>query len=209
MTLSIWKKSEQDRNCLIKIDDSVWGTISERALRTLFHYRVGSVEITASEAQFLQDELLKVAWNKLLEWLSRQERSTSECKAYFKKYRFHATIIEQCLAEGIKKRYIDDERYCRLLIESLLNRQKSPVQIKGKLIEKRLPTALWEPLLSEMSPPETKKSIIMAQAEKAYSRYAHLDKKSCFEKCLTALYRKGFALDEARDALDLLFGSQA
>jgi SOS response regulatory protein OraA/RecX len=209
MILSIWKKSEQDRNCLIKLEDSVWGTISERALRTLFHYGAGSVEINASEAEFLQAELLKAAWNKLLDWLARQERSTFECMAYLKKHQFHASIIEKCLTEGIKKHYIDDERYCRLLIESLLNRQKSPVQIKSKLIEKRLPTALWEPILSELSQPETNQSIIIAQAEKAYARYAQLDRKTCFEKCLTALYRKGFDLDEARAALDSILAWKA
>ncbi len=209
MILSIRKKSEQDRNCLITIDNSVWGTISEKALRTLFHYQVGSRDITDSEAQILQEELLRIAWNRLLDWLSKQEHSTFECKAYFKKHQFHTSIIEKCLAEAVKKQYVDDERYCRLLIESLQSRQKSNQQIKTKLIEKRLPEYLWEPILSELNLPETNSSILMFQAEKAYQRFAALDKKICYEKCLTALYRKGFDLDEARDALNTIFGKKA
>jgi SOS response regulatory protein OraA/RecX len=208
MILSIWKKSEYDRNCLIKIDNSVWGTMSEKALRTHFHYGLGSVEITLSEGQFLQDELLRAAWNRLLDWLSRQEHSTNECKEYFKKYQYHPSIISHCLSEAVKKQYVDDERYCRLLIESMQNRHKSPVQIKTKLIEKRLPENLWEPILKELYDPVINSSIIMLQAEKAYQRYASLDKNACYEKCLTALYRKGFDLEEARGALSILFGKK-
>lgn len=205
MILSIWKKSEQDRNCLIKIDTSVWGTISEKSLRTLFHYHIGSFELTDSEAIFIQDELTRIAWNRLLEWLSKQEHSTYEAEVYLKRHQFHASIIEQCIALAQKKDYINDARYCELLIESLLNRQKSKMQIKGKLIEKRLPSALWEPILTEMYKTSETKSIILAQAEKIYLRYAHLDKNTCYEKCLTALYRKGFELDDSRAALSSFF----
>jgi len=199
MILSIWKKTEHDRNCLTKIDNSVWGSLSEKALRTLFHYHIGSVEITDTEAKFLQDELLRTAWNKLLDWLARQEHAVSESREFLTKHHFHNTIIEQCITEAVKKDYINDARYCRLLIESLFDRQKSHMQIKSKLIEKRLPAALWEPILAELTVPEVQKSILKTQAEKAYLRYHQLDKKICYEKCLTALYRKGFALEDIRE----------
>lgn len=198
MNLAIWKKSEHDRNCLIKIDSSVWGSLSEKALRTLLHYQVGSYEITESEAKFLQDELLKNAWHKLLDWLARQERSSAEGRDYLNKHSFHPTIIEHCLQEAQSRNFINDERYTRLLIESLIARSKSPQQIKTKLIEKRLPAALWEPLMAELYQPAEQMSNLAAQAEKVYLRYRHLDRQACYEKCLTALYRKGFDLDDAR-----------
>ncbi len=209
MILSLWKKSDKDRNCLIKIDNSVWGSMGEKALRTLFHYHIGSQDISESEAKTLQDELLRTAWNKLLDWLAKQERSTSESRDYLKKHHFHPSIIEQCISEALKKGFIDDERYCRLLVESLVERQKSPMQIKSKLIEKHLPSGLWEPILSELYIPAEQKSILQTQAEKAYLRYCNLDKKECYEKCLTALYRKGFDLDDSREAVArLVYGRQ-
>jgi SOS response regulatory protein OraA/RecX len=201
MILTIWKKSERDRSCLLKIDESVWGSLSEKVLRTLFHYHTGSFEITESEAQAIQDELTKTAWNRLLDWLARQERSTLESRDYLKKSRFYPSIIDQCITEAVKKKFINDERYCRLLVESLLARQKSPFQIKSKLIEKRLPSSLWEPILAELYKPEDRKAVLLEQAQKAYFRYRELDKKVCYEKCLTALYRKGFDLDDARDVV--------
>lgn len=201
MNLAIWKKSEHDRNCLIKIDSSVWGPLSEKALWTLLHYQVGSYEITESEARYLQDELLKNAWHKLLDWLARQEHSTLESRDYLKKQSFHPSIIEHCLQEAVSRNFIDNERYTRLLIESLITRSKSLQQIKNKLIEKRLPSSLWEPLLAEIYQPAEQKSNLEAQAEKVYLRYKHLDKHACYEKCLTALYRKGFDLDDARETV--------
>jgi SOS response regulatory protein OraA/RecX len=201
MILSIWKKTDTNRNCLIKINDSVWGSMGEKALRTLFHYHVGTFEITESEANFLQEELLQTAWNNLLNWLVRQERSSFESSEYLKRQLFHSDIINKCLIEAGNKHFIDDSRYCRLLIESLITRQKSPRQIKGKLIEKRLPATLWEPLLTELYKPQVKRTALREQAEKIYQRYRLLDKHTCYEKCLTALYRKGFDLDEASDVV--------
>jgi len=201
MILSIWKTTETSRNCLIKIDNSVWGSLSEKALRTLFHYHVGSFDITDSEAKFLQEELLRTAWNNLLNWLARQEHSSNESKDYLKRQHFHASIIDRCLSEAIDKHFIDDARYCRLLIESLIIRNKSPRAIHSKLIEKRLPATLWEPLLGEIYKPQDKKAALMELAEKFYNKYRHLEKRSCYEKCLTALYRKGFELEDASDVV--------
>lgn len=209
MILTIWKKSDKDRNCLIKIENSVWGTLSEKVLRTFFHYHIGSVEITDSEAKFLREELQRTAWNKLLDWLARQEHSALESRVYLKKHQFHSSIIELCITEALKKNYIDDARYCRLLIESLLNRQKSPFQIKTKMIEKRLPANIWGPILEELSVPEEQKSILRTQAEKAYQRYHKLEKRECYDKCLTALYRKGFDMDDAREVLAAIIWQQA
>jgi SOS response regulatory protein OraA/RecX len=209
MILSVWKKTDKDRNCLIKIDDSVWGTLSEKALRTLFHYHVGSFDITETEALLLQEELLRTAWNNLLNWLGKQERSTFESSEYLKRQSFHPSIIESCITEAVSKHFIDNSRYCRLLIESLIIRNKSPRIIKAKLMEKRLPATLWEPLLSEMYKPQDKQTALREQAEIAYRRYRNLDKHACYEKCLTSLYRKGFDLDDAsRIVADIVYQKQ-
>ncbi len=201
MILTIWKKTEHDRNCLIKIDDSVWGSLSEKALRTLFHYHTGSFDITESEAAFLQDELLRASWGKLQDWLARQDHPAAECRLYLKRFSFHPSIIDKCIREGLERNFINDKRYCRLLIESLIQRQKSPQQIKTKLIEKKLPASLWEPLLQEIYQPADKQSALLEQAQKIYLRYKDLESRACYEKCLTSLYRKGFDLDDARDVV--------
>jgi SOS response regulatory protein OraA/RecX len=49
--------------------------------------------------------------------------------------------------------------------------------------------------------PQVKRTALREQAEKIYQRYRLLDKHTCYEKCLTALYRKGFDLDEASDVV--------
>jgi SOS response regulatory protein OraA/RecX len=207
MILKLWKKSEADRNSIVFIDNSVWGTISDSLLRTLyadFNYNNSTFEITEADAETIRAELQNYAWAKLVDWLARQEHSTTEVKEYLKRYKFHPSILEYCLSQALEMDYVNDERYCRLLIESLLARQKSPVQIKSKLIEKRLPSSLWKPILDELSSPEQATSILETQAEIITHRYASLERKARFEKCLTALYRKGFALDAARAVLNKL-----
>ncbi|MFB3845224.1 MAG: regulatory protein RecX [Candidatus Cloacimonadaceae bacterium] len=198
MNLSIWKKSNSDRVCLIKIGDSIWGSLPEKRLLTLFQFGVGSFEITEEQAQVIKDHLFQAAWDKLLDWLARQEHSSLESEEYLKRQSFHPSIIEYCLAEAKEKKFIDDERYCRLLIEALKERGKSPHQIQGKLIENHLPSSLWEPILAEIYSPKEELNNLRAQAEKAYLQYRHLDKRACYEHCLAALYRKGFDLEKAR-----------
>lgn len=207
MKLTIQKKPDQDRNCLIKLDDSVWGTLSERVLRTLFHYQTGVFEISDAEADAIRSELLNTARKKLLDWLARQERCSQESNTFLKKQQFHSSIVSTCLDEAKNRHYIDDARYCRILIESLVERKKSPLQIKSKLIEKRLPASLWEPLLTELYDNREQTANLKEQAEKAFKRYRNLEQRIAYQKCLTALYRLGFDIDDARGVLADLFDS--
>lgn len=207
MTLTLWKKSKHDRSSIVSIEDSVWGTLPDSVLQTLFSgfsYTENSFEISVAEADRIRGELQNIAWNKLVDWLAQQEHSTVESKDYLKRHQFHSTIIGHCLSEALEKDYLNDERYCRLLIESLYMRQKSPVQIKSKLIEKRMPSSLWQPLLQELSSPEQADSILETQAQSIITRYASLEGRARFEKCLTALYRKGFDLETTKEVLHRL-----
>lgn len=208
MILQIRKISDKDRFCQVIIEHSVWGTMSEKLLRTLFHYLPGEMDITDNEANLLKEELNKIAWNKLLDWLAKQEHSFLESEQYLKKHLFHQSIIEQCLSLAKSKNFINDERYCRMLIESLLIRNKSLFQIKSKLIEKRLPQSLWEPLVAELCAKDGQKEILAVHAAKVYHRYKHLDKRTCYNKCLNALYRLGFDLDDIRDLISDLLDSR-
>jgi SOS response regulatory protein OraA/RecX len=215
MILTFRKRSETDRNSLIEIDDSVWGEMPDKALRTLLADcglavtllpLVGSqsLRITEQEYEKIGSGIRDFAWQKLLNWLAMQEHSVSECRAYLHRYSIHSTVMASCLEEAIGRNYIDDQRYCRLLIQSLIDRQKSPLQIKAKLIEKRLPSALWQPILTELTTPESKAEILQVQAEKIYRRFCHLERQICKKKCINALYTKGFNLSDARYAIEQL-----
>ena len=201
MILNYRKTSEHDRNCLIYLDNSVWGTLPVKVLQTLFLSPAETTELTDSEAETVKAELDKYACQKLTDWLAKQEHCSTEAEEYLQRFRFHPTIISRNIALALERNYINDKRYCRMLIESLLERRKSRQQIKGKLIEKRLPSSLWEPILSELADKQTVLSILTEQAEKVYLQYRHLDRHTCWEKCLTALYRKGFDLASAKEAL--------
>ncbi len=202
MKLTLWKKSEKDRNSVIYIDNEPWGILHDRILRSLFPRLDREGEISSREFKTLQIEIYQFLRQKLWDWLAAREHSSCESIQFLKRYRAHRSIINQLISESVDKNYIDDERFSRLLIESMLARRKSPFQIKAKLIEKKLTSALWEPILEELSTPELILSNLEAQTDKALQKYAHLDSKTCFEKCLAFLFRKGFDLDEAKAAIN-------
>lgn len=209
MKLSLRKNSDTGRSVQISFDHISWGTLPLKVLQEFLQpFAVTLVWISPYEQQAedvadsIVDELTLIlhryADERLLGYLAQAEHCTSECIEYLHKLHFHHDIIQRCIASAKEKQYIDDARYASLLIESMLQRQKSPQQIKTKLIEKRLPSGLWQDMLKDKNDKPTAESILHTQAEKVYLRYQHLDKRSCYEKCLTALYRKGFDMDDAK-----------
>jgi len=208
MKLTLFRKTERAKECLIYLEHSVWGCLPCQRLQALFSFSSEVTDLSAAEAESLKTELLNTARRKLWHWLARQEHCCHEAELYLKRWRFHPSLIFTCLQEAQDKGFLDDARYCRLLIESLLERQKSPVQIKAKLYEKHLPSGLWEPILAELVQDHPIHDILQAQAEKVYARYAHLDRRTAREKCLTALYRKGFDLEEAEAVIRALLDSK-
>ncbi|MDY0150764.1 MAG: regulatory protein RecX [Candidatus Cloacimonas sp.] len=194
MNLKIQKKFEQDKSSEIIIDNQCWGALTDKALLPLFPIPFeGEIESAATEE--LITMLQNRAREQLLRYLADSEHSSWQCKEYLKRKSYHPAIINPLLQDFAENKYLDDARYVRILIGSLIDRQKSRTYIIGKLRESRLPASLWEEVLQELYNPEDSLEGLKEQVLKLRLRYSELDEYKQKEKVLASLFRKGFDLD--------------
>lgn len=199
MLLKILKKSEHDKNSAIYIDNHSWGVLSDRTLLPLYPIPYEG-EIGESQSTELICMLEAKAREILLQYLAQREHSSQECRELLNRKHFHNSLTEAIISDYQEKKFIDDARYVRLYISSLLERQKSRFYIVGKLRESRLATSLWEDVLQELYDPQSNLENLKEQVLKLRLRYSGLPTAKQQEKIFASLFRKGYSLDDIRQA---------
>jgi len=201
MILTIQKKIEKDRNSQVTLDHVCWGVLPDRALLPLYPVPC-ETEITETAAEELINVIIAYAREQLYKYLAASEHSSSQCRTYLSRKKLHTSVIDLLIGEFRDKKYIDDSRYVRLLITSLIDRGKSRNHIIGKLREQHLPPDLWEAALQELFDPEANANTLQDMVLKLRLRHADLPTAKQKEKVVSSLYRKGFDLDDIFAAWD-------
>jgi SOS response regulatory protein OraA/RecX len=199
MQLKIQKKTEHDKSSQIIIENQCWGVLYNRALLALYPIPFEG-EIGQREADELKAMLYKQASDLLLRYVADSEHSSTQCRDYLKRKNFHSGIISKIVTDFLEKKYIDDRRFVNMLIESLLERQKSRMYIVNKLKETRLPGSLWEDVLREKYNPRDSLDSLKEQVLRLRLRYSDLPQDKQKEKIFASLFRKGFELDLIHEA---------
>lgn len=201
MNLKILKKIEKDRNSQVILDHVCWGVLPDRTLLPLYPVPC-ETEISDTAAEELIIVIISFAREQLYKYLAAGEHSSSQCSSYLNRRKLHPSVIDLLLSEFLDKKYIDDNRYVRLLISSLIDRGKSRNHIIGKLREQHLPSELWEAPLQELFDPETNANTLQDMVLKLRLQHAELPLGKQKEKVVSSLYRKGFDLDDIFAAWD-------
>jgi len=194
MLLKIKKKFERDRSSQIVIDNLCWGVLGDRTLLPLYPIPFEG-EIDAGAREELISLIEKHSREQLLKYLADSEHSSHQCREYLSHKHVHPEITKRIISDYLQRRYIDDARFVRILITSLIERGKSKMHIIGKLREHKLPSELWEPVLNELYSPadslETLKELVL----KLRLQHGSLPESKMKDKVFASLMRKGFELD--------------
>ena len=194
MRLTIRKIFERDRSSQIVIDKVIWGVLSDRTLLPIYPVPFeGEIDTEAFNELCVLIE--KVSREQLLKYLADSEHSSSQCRDYLKRKQVHPELIEKLVSAFVEKRYIDDARFARILIASLVERGKSRTHIVFKLRELALPTVLWEDVLNELCSPESSLESLKELVLKLRVQYRELPESKLKDKVFSSLYRKGFDLE--------------
>lgn len=199
MHLKLTKTSERDRNTIIILNQITRGILPDRILLPLFPIPFDA-EISEIEADELLALLQSQARQQLLKYLAEREHSSIECRSYLQRKHYPKPLIESLLEEFGEKRYFDDARYVKIMINSLLERGKSKRAIAAKLKESRLPATLWEQALNELYDPGQSLENLKELMLKLRISYRELPSAKQKEKIFASLYRKGFDLDDIHNA---------
>ncbi len=199
MHLHLTKTSEHDRTTLIILDKIPRGILHDKILLAFFSYPFCG-EINDNQANELLQILEKQARQQLLKYLAEREHSSLQCREYLKRKSYSDELINRLINEFLEAKYIDDERYAQLLINSLIERGKSKRAIIQKLKENRLPASLWEDILAESYDPGQNQVNLREQVLKLRLRYAELPESKQKDKIFASLMRKGYDLENIYDA---------
>ena len=142
----------------------------------------------------------KPAIEYAMHYLSRFPKTTYELRLKLLEKGYYETEIETTLKQLSRNKYLDDKMFATMYIESELIRKGKPVYvIKGKLLKKWVDADLLDQLL-DAHEKEINKGLlkwILKDVEKYKKRW--LEWFDIAEK----LYRKGYTMDQIREALDL------
>ncbi|PKN71982.1 MAG: hypothetical protein CVU50_09335 [Candidatus Cloacimonetes bacterium HGW-Cloacimonetes-3] len=194
MLLKIKKRFERDRSSQILIDNVSWGVLSDRTLLPLYPLPFEG-EINTDAFDELYGLIEKQSREQLLKYLADSEHSSSQCRDYLKRKHVHPSISGKIVTDYLERKYIDDARFVRILISSLVERRKSRTHIVHKLRELSLPSALWEDVLAELYNPEDSLEALKEMVLKLRLQHRELPLPKQKEKVFTSLFRKGFDLE--------------
>ena len=200
MLLKIWTDRPQDRKAKISIDNTLWGTLSNGVLLSLYPIPTER-EIDSAEWEQLKSVLSDRAKYLLLEYLAKQERSTWQARQYLRRHGFHSQIIGACIQSATASGFLDDSRFAEIMARSLAERHKSRVYAVNKFYEYKIPPETYEPFLEEYFRPQDQKEGLLPQVQKLQLRYQDLAPRVARDKIVASLYRKGYDLELILDCL--------
>ncbi|MFA5498485.1 MAG: RecX family transcriptional regulator [Candidatus Cloacimonadia bacterium] len=181
-------------------DELMLGVLPSTALR---QYGDSDIFIlNDEEAVLLEKEIVKYAWNRLLNYLSIRERSEAECVNYLYGLSLNEKFTQQLLSKGKEYNYLNDERFAELFVTSYLNRNKSRSETKTALYQKRIEPRIIEEALEKYYPADESSRVLAHHVEKGIRKYPDRNSRKDQQKCIAYLMRKGFSYSDFRDSLD-------
>lgn len=160
------------------------------------NYISDGTDISEEEWQELLSGInYKKALNKCSDFLSRRDHSVKELKT-----KLLRTVDEQSADRAINRYieagYLDDERFCRILIEYLINKKYSVMHIKQECFKRGIERSIVDEALAEFEFDSV--DTIVQLIENKYS--SRLQQENGREKVIAALQRKGFSYTDIKSA---------
>lgn len=149
------------------------------------------------------DVEVKKAFEKAVDLLSRREHSEKEIRQKLKLREFEKNIIDEAVKRLIEYKYLCDERYARMIFNSLKSRGFGIQKIRLKFRQKGL---LWtdeiNALVEESSVDDEKYMQEWLNKKSRFIKEGE-SRQKIYEKLLAFLIRKGFSYDKAQSQVKL------
>lgn len=154
------------------------------------------------------DEILKTEqtvelYDKTLKYLTYQSRSTEEIRKYLQSKQANSEDTETILQKLGELGYLDDERFCREILDYCIRNRKGPKFLEMKLKEKGIESALIHDFRNQYDR-DTETEVIREEAEKLLARYQQYPIRKQKLSLSQKLLRDGFRQEAINDILGSL-----
>ena len=136
--------------------------------------------------------------------LKSRPRSEKEIRDRFKLKKYTHEVIQDTIAFLKAKRFIDDAAFARLWCESRLKKPLGLRKINQELRVKGIDPAIIEQTLAAAQEVMPESETILRLARAKYEKIVHNDPDAAKQRIYALLLRRGFAPEEALDAIDQL-----
>ncbi len=161
-------------------------------------------KITDEEFNILRIESQKkLAFNKSLDYLSHRVRAVNEVKKYLEKKEFCEEAIEYTIAKLQEYKYLDDERFAKILVRDRMNaRGKGRNYINADLKKYGISQEIIHSIMLEYDYDKEYENALKL-AEKQYKKNCKIeDEYKRKQKISTAMARAGFDWDTINSAIN-------
>ncbi|MCK5050143.1 MAG: RecX family transcriptional regulator [Candidatus Cloacimonetes bacterium] len=187
---------------IVLANDEYWGILPDKILHFYCKGQLEYFELSDDVAAKLLEEIRKLSWNKLLDYLAYCERSYGECDEFLSRKIFLKKELQPTLLrKAVSLNFINDTRFAEMLTENLIRNSKSRVEIKNKLYAKKINEKIISDILQKKIDSKTADEILEANFKKAKRRFSKLKKNERNEKILNYLTRKGFSYWEVKEKM--------
>ncbi len=134
--------------------------------------------------------------------LNLSMRTESDLREKMIRRGYYSNIIDEVVARLYKDKYLDDQHYAEVFIESMKRyKYYGSYMIKKKLYEKKLPKEIIEKKLAELLTSDEEKEIATRYVEKTFAPLKEVRKFEYDEKqkVMRRLLARGFGLDVAKE----------
>jgi len=188
---------------IVLAEEEIWGILPNKILHFYYKDNPHEFELTDEEAEKILEEIKRISWNKLLDYLAYRERSLGECKTFLSQKLFLKKEIQpELLDKAVSSNFINEKRFAEMLTEELIRNSKSKTEIKNKLYGKKIDEQIITKIIQDKFNSETAEEILNANISKAQRRFSNLAEDKRKEKILNYLTRKGFTYWEVKEKLE-------
>lgn len=187
--LSLSKNSKNKNKFKVTTSEGEYSFCEDTILK---HYIFKGKEFSEEEFQtILESEQNNLLFNKALNFLSYQIRSSKEIEEYLKKHQATQMQQEQILSRLINLGYINDEAYATNMFDSICLKKKGPLYLEQKLKEKKIAEVIITKALQEYSE-DLEQETALEIAKNQLQKKTHLPEKKQKQNIYEKLLRDGF-----------------
>lgn len=164
--------------------------------------RVGQMLSPEEIAQLQERDLVEVAHDRALSFLTYRPRSRAEMEAYLQRRKVTPDVIQTVIGRLLEAGLLDDEAFAKYWVENReLFRPRGPHSLRFELWRKGVADAIISDALEDID--ETK-SAYQAARRKARTMRS-LDRETFRRRLGGFLQRRGFSYDTVKETVDRLW----
>lgn len=169
---------------------------------TILKYYIFKGKIFSEEEfhEILESEQDNELFNKTLNYISYQMRSSKEIKEYLKRYQATEIQCEAIVSRLASLGYLNDEAYASNMLDSVCLKKKGPLYLEQKLKEKGIDEAIISNVLRNYSD-DLEQDFIVEIANNQLQKKTHLPQKKQKQNLYEKLLRDGFDRDSIGQVL--------